>query len=125
MLDRAFWWADVINYEVACGVLNGGDNPYDHPSIEREEKVGVTEMWAHAVGYIMLYEYMGDNRVSYPFSNMYWFKPEIIWDLYKAGMSLKDISQSMTEDITTRSSFKAQLVKDNSLYTSQIQSIFN
>lgn len=127
VLDRAFWWADVINYEVACGVLNGGGNPYDHPSIEREEKAGVTEMWAHAVGYIMLYEYWGTNisRISYPESGRYWFKPEIIWDLYKAGMSLKDISQSMTEDITTRSSFKAQLVKDNSLYTSKIQSIFN
>lgn len=124
-LDRAFWWADVINYEVTCGVLNGGGSPYAHPSLEKNEKVGITEMWAHAVGYIMLYEYIGDNRVSYPFSTMYWFKPEIIWDLYKAGMSLKDISQSMTEDITTRSSFKTQLIKDNPLYASQIQSIFN
>lgn len=126
-LDKAFWWADVINYEVACGVLNGGSRPYEHPSLPKEGKVGVTEMWAHAVGYIMLYEYWGTNisRILYPESGRYWFKPEIIWDLYKAGMSLKDISQSMTEDITTRSSFKAQLVKDNSLYTSQIQSIFN
>lgn len=127
VLDRAFWWADVINYEVACGVLNGGDNPYDHPSIEREEKAGVTEMWAHAVGYIMLYEYMGKNISSelYPSQGIYWFKPEIIWELYKVGMSLQDINQSMTDGVVTMQSFKEQLISDNPTYDSQISSIFN
>lgn len=36
VLDRAFWWADVINYEVTCGVLNGGGSPYAHPSLEKK-----------------------------------------------------------------------------------------
>ena len=117
----------MINYEVACGVLNGGDNPYDHPSIEREEKAGVTEMWAHAVGYIMLYEYMGKNISSelYPSQGIYWFKPEIIWELYKVGMSLQDINQSMTDGVVTMQSFKEQLISDNPTYDSQISSIFN
>ncbi len=123
--ERARWWSYVFNYEATCIVLSSGAKTYEYPGLPYEERAGITEMWAYAVGYIMLYEYIGDNRVSYPFSNMYWFKPEIIWDLYKAGMSLKDISQSMTEDITTRSSFKTQLIKDNPLYESQIQSIFN
>ena len=124
MLDRAFWWADVINYEVACGVLNGGDNPYDHPSIEREEKVGITEMWAHAVGYIMEREYGGVKKSTYPEQGVYWFKPEIIWDLYKYGMSLKEINQSMTCDVATLQMFKEKLLGDNKNHTSLINSTF-
>ena len=117
----------MINYEVSCGVLNGGGSPYAHPSLEKNEKVGITEMWAHAAGYIMLYEYLEKDISSalYPKRGNYWFKPEIIWELYKVGMSLQDINQSMTDGVVTMQSFKEQLISDNPTYDSQISSIFN
>lgn len=125
VLDRAFWWADVINYEVACGVLNGGGSPYEHSSIDKNEKVGITEMWAHAVGYIMLYEYSGDKMYAYPVADKYWFKPTVVWNLYKAGLSLKDISDSMSDTIITLQAFKEQLIEDNEQYKATINSIFS
>ena len=92
--------------------------------IKLEERVGITEMWAHAVGYIMLYEYLGINRQSYPTVVNYWFKPDVVWDLYKNGLSLRDISQSMTENIVTLQSFKEKLIEDNKSHTTAINTIF-
>ena len=117
----------MINFEVSCGVLNGGSDPYEHPSLPKEGKVGITEMWAHAVGYIMLYEYTGVTITNklYPELGWYWFEPEIMWELYKVGMSLQDINQSMTDGVVTMQSFKEQLISDNPTYDSQISSIFN
>ena len=93
--------------------------------IKREERVGITEMWAHAVGYIMLYEYLGINRQSYPTVVNYWFKPDVVWNLYKAGLSLKDISDSMSDTIITLQAFKEQLIEDNEQYKATINSIFS
>lgn len=93
--------------------------------IKREERVGITEMWAHAVGYIMLYEYLGINRQSYPTVVNYWFKPTVVWNLYKAGLSLKDISDSMSDTIITLQAFKEQLIEDNEQYKATINSIFS
>lgn len=117
----------MINYEVSCGVLNGGSDPYEHPSLPKEGKAGITEMWAHAVGYIMLYEYTGVTITNklYPELGWYWFEPEIIWELYKVGMSLQDINQSMIDEVVTMQSFKNQLISDNLAYKSQINNIFN
>lgn len=92
--------------------------------IKREDRVGITEMWAYAVGYIMLYEYLGINRQSYPTVVNYWFKPDVVWDLYKNGLSLRDISQSMTENIVTLQSFKEKLIEDNKSHTTAINTIF-
>lgn len=124
VLERAFWWADVINYEVECGVRSLGESPYEHSCVEKEEKAGITEMWAHAVGYIMEREYLGRGKSTYPEQDKYWFKPEIIWDLYRGGMSLKEINQSMTENVVTLQSFKARLLEDNVSHTSLINMKF-
>ena len=93
--------------------------------IKREERVGITEMWAHAVGYIMLYEYSGDKMYAYPVADKYWFKPTVVWNLYKAGLSLKDISDSMSDTIITLQAFKEQLIEDNEQYKATINSIFS
>lgn len=124
VIERALWWGDVIQYEVACGVLSGGDSPYEHPSLEKDGKVGVTEMWAHAVGYIMMYENHGLSLSTCPVKGKYWFKPEIIWELYKNGLTLKCISQSMMEEITNLQSFKERLLENNESYASIINSIY-
>lgn len=125
VLDRAFWWADVINYEVACGVLNGGGSPYEHSSLEKEGKVGVTEMWAHAVGYICGCEHLGSQVSSYPNTKKYWFAPEIIVELYKKGMSLSQISKSMTGEIVMLNDFQKQLTINNAAYEVDINKLFN
>ena len=125
VLDRALWWADVINYEVACGVLNGGGSPYEHSSLEKEGKVGVTEMWAHAVGYICGCEHLGSQVSSYPNTNKYWFAPEIIVELYKKGMSLSQISKSMTGEIVMLNDFQKQLTINNAAYEVDINKLFN
>ncbi|MBR5830908.1 MAG: hypothetical protein IKY63_06570, partial [Tidjanibacter sp.] len=101
-----------------------GKSPYEHSCVEKEEKAGITEMWAHAVGYIMEREYLGRGKLTYPEQGKYWFKPEIIWDLYRGGMSLKEINQSMTEDVVTLQSFKARLLEDNVSHTSLINMKF-
>ena len=124
VIERALWWGDVIQYEVACGVLNGGNSPYEHPSLEKDGKVGVTEMWAHAVGHIMEYENYGRTLGRDPFTEDYWFKPEIVWELYKNGLELNNISKSMEEDVTTLQLFKERLLEGNPQYVSIINSIF-
>lgn len=81
-------------------------------------------MWAHAVGQIMKYEYSGDQLRNIPGQGRYWFKPEIIWELYKLGMPLSDISKSMVEDVVSLSGFKWQLMEDNESFATQIDSLF-
>ena len=125
--ERARWWSYVFNYEATCIVLSSGAKTYEYPDLPYEERAGIAEMWAHAAGYIMLYEYLEKDISSalYPKRGNYWFKPEIIWELYKVGMSLQDINQSMIDEVVTMQSFKNQLISDNLAYKSQINSIFN
>lgn len=80
-------------------------------------------MWAHAVGHICEFEYFNKSKGEY--DSGYWFKPEIVWDLYRKGMSLKQISKSMTKDITTLQAFKEQLINDNIAYKSSIEALFS
>lgn len=54
----------------------------------------------------------------------YWFKPEVILELYRNGMSLQEINQSMLSDVDTIKSFKDQLIEDNKNYTSLINKVF-
>ena len=120
--ERARWWSYVFNYEATCIVLSSGAKTYEYPGLPYEERAGIAEMWAHAVGHICEFEYcslaMGD------YNSGYWFKPEIIWDLYKCGMTLKQISVSMKQDVTTLVKFKEQLIKDNSAYKNLIEHLF-
>lgn len=125
MLDRALWWADVINYEVTCGVLNGGSHPYEHPSIPKEGKVGVTEMWAHAVGHICQYEHLGEQVKSYPHTNKYWFAPETICELYNRGLSFGQISACMSMNVYTLEDFKNELIDKNNNFSYLINYLFN
>ena len=118
--ERAMWWADVIQYEVACGIVEG---PYEATGVPHSGKVGVTEMWAHAVGHIMEFEYQSKSLGDY--NSGYWFKPEIVWELYKGGMTLQQINKSMTIDIVTLEDFKYQLVEDNEIYKSLIEKQFS
>lgn len=121
--QRASWWADVIQYEIACGIGSGGD-PYEMAGVPHEGKAGVTEMWAHAAGNIMLYEFWGIVLNAYPKVKDYWFRPEIVWEMYKLGISLGDINRSMREDVVSLTDFKWQLEEDNPPYAKQIDSLF-
>ncbi len=117
--ERAMWWADVIQYEVACGIV---ESPYEATGVPHSGKVGVTEMWAHAVGHICQYEYRNEAIDAFPYK--YWFEPEVILELYRNGMSLQEINQSMLSDVDTIKSFKDQLIEDNKNYTSLINKVF-
>ena len=81
-------------------------------------------MWANAVGHIMERECLGEKLKTFPEQGKFWFKPEIIWDLYKLGMSLGEINKSMTEEVVTLPDFKRQLMDDNESFSSQIDSLF-
>lgn len=81
-------------------------------------------MWANAVGHIMERECLGEKLKTFPEQGKFWFKPEIIWDLYKLGMSLGNINKSMTEEVVTLQDFKQQLIDDNPSYKDLIESIF-
>ena len=43
---------------------------------------------------------------------------------YKNGLGLREISQSMTENIVTLQSFKKKLIEDNKSHTTAINTIF-
>lgn len=118
--ERALWWCDVIQYEVACGII---DSPYEATGVPHSGKVGVTEMWAHAVGHICQYEYQNKNVGAFLYN--YWFKPEVILDLYGSGLTLQEINQSMTSEICSLQDFKEQLIEDNSTCDSLIRGVFN
>lgn len=120
--ERARWWSYVFNYEATCIALSSGAKTYEYPGLPYEERAGITEMWAHAVGHICEFEYYSKLKGDY--NSGYWFMPEIIWELYKAGMTLKQINQSMTEDIVLLDDFKDQLIKDNRTYESLIEEQF-
>ena len=105
--------------------MNGGSRPYEHPKIPKEGKVGVTEMWAHAVGYIMLYEYTGSNMGLYPVVDEYWFKPTVVWELYKLGLSLNSILGVMQSDVVTLQTFKERLVEKNKQYEIILNTTFS
>ena len=126
---RSQWWSYVFNYEVAC-ILLSFDDPYEHPSVPREERAGIAEMWAHAVGYICKYEHCQRNVADYRdrsngIYDVYWFAPEIILDLYERGMTLKQISDCMTEDVITFEDFRETLIVHNSTYASRINYLFD
>lgn len=48
----------------------------------------------------------------------------MILELYRNGMSLQEINQSMLSDVDTIKSFKDQLIEDNKNYTSLINKVF-
>ena len=129
-IARSLWWSYVFNYEVACILLSLFDDPYEHPSVPREERAGITEMWAHAVGYICKYEHRQRNVANYRdgsngIYDEYWFAPEILLDLYERGMTLKQISDCMTEDVITFEDFRETLIVHNSTYASRINYLFD
>lgn len=120
--ERALWWSDVIQYEVACGII---DSPYEATGVPHSGKVGVTEMWAHAVGHICQYEHLQKQIKSYLYADHYWFAPEFLLALYKKGMTLKQINDCMTQDITTLDCFKEQLIETNIVSEQEINKLFD
>ena len=123
--ERARWWSYVFNYEATCIVLSSGAKTYEYPGLPYEERAGITEMWAHAVGHICKYEHRQKEIEPYLWVGHYWFAPEIILDLYDNGMTLKKISDCLTSDVVTLEDFQNRLVQNNNTYTSMIDGLFN
>ncbi len=123
--ERARWWSYVFNYEATCIVLSSGAKTYEYPGLPYEERAGITEMWAHAVGHICKYEHRQKEIEPYLWVGRYWFAPEIILDLYDNGMTLKKISDCLTSDVVTLEDFQNRLVQNNNTYTSMIDGLFN
>ena len=122
---RSQWWAHVFGYEIQCMLNSNFQEVYEHPSVPREERAGITEMWAHAVGHICGYEHRQKQKQPYPHTNQYWFAPEILIDLYDGGMTLKQICDCMTSDVVTLEGFRARLIANNSSYAQRINNLFN
>jgi hypothetical protein len=111
------FWAKYISYIITYGMY--GDITCNNSGI-----CGVGEMWGYAMGYIEKYEkYYGGVYGNIPCKDKYWFKPEIIWDLYKNKILTKrEIYNCMTSDVKTHAQIKQKMI---SKYPSKATSIIN
>lgn len=121
---RSQWWSYVFGYEVQCMINSNFQEVYEHPNVPREERAGITEMWAHAVGHICGYEHRNKEVSTYD-DYEYWFAPEILLVLYDGGMTLKQISDCMTSDVVTLEGFRERLIENNSSDAAMINYVFN
>ena len=108
-MQRALWWSNVIDYEVGCYIQCIG--PYGASHTPNNGHCGVTEMWAHAMGFIMQkegYHFQDISGTEYPELNKdYWFEPEFIWDKYRyRELSIHEIFSPLTRNVTDVRAYK-------------------
>ncbi len=107
-MQSAVWWSNVIDYEVGCSIQGLG--VYGNINTPNNGHCGVTEMWAHAMGYIMQKEEFWGYDIThdaYPDEKYYWFEPEILWDIYRQGsLSIYEIFSPLTRDVTNVETYK-------------------
>ncbi len=131
IFNDAQWWADVIDYELECILASGFEDIYGTPNTPNNEHCGVAEMWAHAVGNIFykeLYERVDirESQSTYPprEDGPYWFRPEIIWDLYLAGIPLTTLEGGLTRYTNSIQTYKQILLSRYPQYSYEINQIF-
>ena len=93
------YWNKYMNY-IANSYLNY-KSPYASENIEHSGICAVGEMWGYAMGYIYKYEKYKcsvNQQDIYP-GDSYFFKPHILWDIYKYRLLDKgEIFSCMTSD---------------------------
>lgn len=99
------FWAKYISYIITYGM-------YGDASCNNSGICAVGEMWGFAMGYVEKYEkYYGGVFGNIPCANKYWFKPEIIWDIYKNKiLTRREIYNCMTSDVKSHAQFKQKMI---------------
>lgn len=87
-------------------------------------------MWGYAIGYIEEYEkYKGGVRGTnndFPLGKKYWFKPNIIWDIYRDKvLNKREIFNCMTSDVKSHEQLKQKMVSKYPSKKTSIITIFN
>lgn len=107
--SRCSWWADVFDYELGC-ILESGD-PYGDATSGGNGPCGVTEMWAHTMGYYLSNATYGIGT-SFPKAyKSYWFKPDALWDLItNKVITCKQAADCLKPEIKSVKSFADRLI---------------
>ena len=115
--NNAQWWANVVDYELDCILASDFEDPYGTINTPNNGHSGVAEMWAFAVGNIFykeLYEQIDIRATSTPYppreDGSYWFKPEIIWDLYLEGIPLTTLLSGLSNQATSIQIYKQIMI---------------
>lgn len=112
------YWNRYIGYIVNCWAEDHSTT-YGDGSMSDNGVCEVGEMWGYSMGYIHQYEkyYSIDNNTLYPGSEDYFFKPDVIWDIYRAELLDKQqIFAAMTNNVDDVMEFRNKL---SSLYPSE------
>jgi hypothetical protein len=106
------YWAKYISYIITYGII--GDSPYGDGTGNNSGICAVGEMWGYAMGYIEKYEkYNGgvSSDVIYPGDKEVWFKPQILWDIYRdTVLTKREIFNCMTSDVKSVEQLKQKMI---------------
>ena len=104
------FWAKYISYVATYGL---GESSYGDGSGHNAEVCGVGEMWGFAMGHIQECEKYDKQRFNKSYSDSwynYWFKPDVVWDLFRNGiLTKKQIFDCLTADVDTFSKLMAKM----------------
>ena len=83
----------------------------------------VAEMWAYYMESVMYKGRYGGNLPT--FGNGYWFKPEILRELHRNGLSCNDILSVLDHDVDSKDDFEKELIYQFSSKRTQIVKAFD
>jgi hypothetical protein len=105
------YWSKYISYIITYGAY--GDGTKNNFGI-----CAVGEMWGYAMGYIEQYEkYNGKipSNMIYPGDKDVWFKPQILWDIYRdTVLTKREIFDCMTSDVKSVEQLKQKMISKHS-----------
>lgn len=118
------YWADYVSYIITYGAY--GQESYYNAGV-----CGVGEMWGYAMGWLQYHEqYMKDivrgSEMDYPRDeSLHWFKPHILWDLYRDRIVNKQqIFSCLTSDVRSVMSLRSKMIARYPAKTDRIKEAF-
>lgn len=105
-VGKTYWnkYAASLAYNAIIGVDRFGSGKN-----ESDEYAGITEMWAYYYGSKLFNQRYGLNRV---YGKDYWFKPQMLYDLDKAGVPSDAIFSLFTKELSTIDALEDSIVSE-------------
>ena len=116
------YWNPYIRYVIKSFITEGGE-AYGSGNGADSGYCELGEMW----GYFMESTLYQDRyKVDLPiFGNRFWFKPDIFLELYKRGISRKEIYRALGADVTSVDDLKDKLISLYPTWETLISEIFS
>lgn len=116
------YWNDYISYIVRSYVLTGGMT-YGDGTDDGAGYCEVGEMWAYYMQSLMYKDRYGGDFPT--FGNSFWFKPEVLRNLHRKGLTCSDIFSVLDEDVDSARSLERALIASFPTRRSQIEQAFD